>query len=69
MPSASPLEPGDRLVLKKGHPCGANDWEIVRLGMDVKLRCVNCGRYVTLPRSRLERRVRQRLPLHPPPQE
>jgi hypothetical protein len=63
------LQPGDRLELKKGHPCGANDWEVVRLGMDIKLRCVACGRYVTLPRSRLERRIRRRTPANPPPQE
>jgi hypothetical protein len=61
MPVSPPLQPGDRLELRKGHPCGTNDWEIVRLGMDIKLRCVGCGRYVTLPRSRLQRRVRRRL--------
>ena len=63
------LEPGDRLELKKGHPCGANDWEVIRLGMDIKLRCLSCGRYVTIPRSRLERRVRRRVPASPPEQE
>jgi hypothetical protein len=63
------LEPGDRLALKKGHPCGVNDWEVIRLGMDIKLRCLGCGRYVTIPRSRLERRVRRRTPAIPPEQE
>lgn len=59
MPGLTPLEPGQRVELKKPHPCGANDWEIIRLGMDIKLRCVNCGRYVTLPRAVCERRVRK----------
>lgn len=59
MSTSKPLQCGDRLQLKKGHPCGANDWEVVRLGMDIKLRCRGCDRYVTLPRSRLERRVRR----------
>ena len=63
------LEPGDRLGLKKGHPCGANDWEVMRLGMDIKLRCLGCGRYVTIPRSRLERRLRRRTPANPQGQE
>ena len=33
----------DRLVLKKGHPCGTNDWEVVKLGADIKLKCTGCG--------------------------
>jgi hypothetical protein len=53
------LEAGQLVELKKPHPCGTNQWEIVRLGMDIKLRCVQCGRYVTLPRPTFERRVRK----------
>jgi hypothetical protein len=45
--------------LKKPHPCGANAWEIMRLGMDVKLRCGGCGQIVRLPRKKFERRVRE----------
>lgn len=59
MPTERPLRVGDRLQLKKSHPCGTNDWEVIRLGMDIKLRCQGCGRYVVLPGSRLERRVRR----------
>ena len=59
MQGMTPLEPGQRVELKKPHACGANEWEIVRLGMDIKLRCVNCGRYVTLPRQQCERRVKK----------
>ena len=49
---------GDVVELKKPHPCGANAWEILRLGVDVKLRCGGCGHIVRIPRVRLERRVR-----------
>lgn len=58
----TPLEPGQHLELKKPHPCGTNRWEVMRLGMDIKLRCVQCGRYVVLPRPVLERRLRKILP-------
>ncbi|MCX7599785.1 MAG: DUF951 domain-containing protein [Armatimonadetes bacterium] len=50
---------GDVLELKKPHPCGANEWEITKLGMDVRLRCRRCGRCTMILRSRLERRIRR----------
>ncbi len=37
---------GDRIISKKSHACGANEWEIVRTGADVKLKCTKCGRAV-----------------------
>lgn len=52
------LREGLVVRLKKPHPCGTNAWEIMRLGMDVKLRCCGCGQIVRLPRKRMERRVR-----------
>jgi hypothetical protein len=56
------FELGDRLRLRKQHPCGNTDWEVVRLGADLGLRCEKCGRRVLLPRSEVERRVKQVLP-------
>ena len=53
---------GDRLRLRKPHPCGNFDWEVVRLGADIGLRCEKCGRRVLLPRSEVERRIKQVLP-------
>ena len=53
---------GDRLRLRKKHPCGSFDWEVVRLGADIGLRCEKCGRRVLLPRTEVERRVKQVLP-------
>jgi len=49
---------GQRVQMKKGHPCGANSWIIIRVGMDFRLKCDNCGRSVLLPRSRFMRRVK-----------
>lgn len=54
-----PLRLGDVVRLKKPHPCGEDRWEVLRVGADVRLRCLGCGRMVLLPRSRLERRVRE----------
>ncbi len=53
---------GDRLRLRKQHPCGNFDWEVVRLGADIGLRCEKCGRRVLLPRSEVARRTKQVLP-------
>ena len=53
-----PIKLGDVVTLKKGHPCGANEWEIVRLGMDIGLKCRGCERRVMLVRSEFDRRYR-----------
>ena len=53
------LELGDRLRLRKPHPCGSYDWLVVRLGADIGLRCEKCGRRVLLPRAEVERRTKQ----------
>ena len=47
------------VVMKKGHPCGANRWRIIRIGMDIRIKCENCGRSVLISRSRFERRVKK----------
>ena len=44
--------------LKKPHPCGGKDWEIVRVGEDIKLRCLTCGRFVNLTRDELKKQAR-----------
>jgi len=53
-----PFAVGDVLRLKKPHPCGGFDWSVVRLGADIGVKCVTCGRRVLLPRRDLERRVK-----------
>ena len=49
---------GDRLKMKKKHPCGSTEWQVLRIGADFKLRCLGCGREVMGPRSKFERNVR-----------
>lgn len=50
---------GDKVIMKKGHPCGANLWEIVRLGVDIKIKCLNCGRIVMIPRIEFHRKLKK----------
>jgi hypothetical protein len=53
-----PIEIGDIVRLKKQHPCGVNEWEVEKLGMDIGLKCSGCGRKVRLMRSQFDRRFR-----------
>ena len=50
---------GTIVEMKKGHPCGANNWEIVRLGADIKIKCTNCGRVVMIPRIEFNRKMKK----------
>jgi hypothetical protein len=49
---------GDVVSLKKQHPCGANEWKVFRVGVDIGLECTGCGRKVVMARSEFERRYR-----------
>ena len=49
---------GDRLTMKKKHPCGSDSFIVLRTGMDLRVRCEGCGREVMVPRSKLERNIR-----------
>ena len=50
---------GDIVSLKKTHPCGENKWEIMRTGVDFKLKCLGCERQIWIPRIEFEKRVRK----------
>ena len=52
------LRMGDILRLRKAHPCGGTDWEVVRLGADIGLQCRGCQRRVILERPVLRRRIK-----------
>lgn len=52
------LQVGDVVRLRKPHPCGNTDWEVVRVGADIGLRCLKCGRRVLLPRDKFRRRAK-----------
>ena len=53
---------GDVVRLKKKHPCGSDQWQVVRVGADIGIRCQKCHRRVLLARGVFERRVRAVLP-------
>ncbi len=53
---------GDVLELKKPHPCGSRQWQVLRVGMDFKLRCAGCGHELMLPRSKAEKAVKKIIP-------
>lgn len=53
------LRLGDIVKLKKPHPCGSSEWEILRVGMDIRLKCMGCGHLVMLPRKEVEKKIKQ----------
>ncbi len=50
---------GDVLKLRKKHPCGADTWTVMRVGMDFRLACTGCGHQIMLPRRQVEKNIRQ----------
>ncbi|HHX96498.1 MAG TPA: DUF951 domain-containing protein [Clostridia bacterium] len=52
---------GDFVILKKAHPCGSREWEIMRTGMDFRIKCRGCGRQVWLSRADFEKAVRKKV--------
>lgn len=50
---------GDIIEMKKPHPCGNKDFCVTRIGADFKIRCVGCGREMMLPRSKVEKNIKQ----------
>jgi hypothetical protein len=48
---------GDIVRMKKQHPCGSYNWEVVRMGADIKIKCLGCQRLVMLPRLQFEKRL------------
>lgn len=53
---------GDILELKKPHPCGERRFSVMRIGSDIRIICVGCGRDMTLPRIKLEKAIKK---IHP----
>lgn len=50
---------GSKVIMKKEHPCGANEWEVIRLGADIKIKCLNCGRAIMLPRIEFNKKIKK----------
>ena len=46
------------IKLKKQHPCGSFEWEVLRVGIDFRLKCMGCGHQIMLPRKQVEKSIR-----------
>ena len=49
---------GDKVRMRKPHPCGGYEWEVTRIGADIGMRCLTCERRVMLPRAKFAKRVK-----------
>ena len=56
------LQLHDVLELKKQHPCGSKRWEVLRIGMDIKLKCLGCGHEFMEPRRKVEKMIKRIVP-------
>ena len=56
------IQVGDVLQMKKTHPCGGREWLVLRVGMDIKLRCQGCGHEVMQPRRKVEKMIKRVIP-------
>lgn len=52
------FEVGEIVKLKKQHPCGSHEWEILRVGMDFRLKCLGCGHQIMVSRKLVEKNCR-----------
>lgn len=50
---------GTKVIMKKQHPCGANLWTIERIGVDIKIKCNNCGRTIMIPRIDFNKKLKK----------
>lgn len=50
---------GSIVVMKKQHPCGTNEWEVVRVGADIKIKCINCGRIIMIQRIEFNKKLKK----------
>ena len=53
------IQVGDVLKLKKPHPCGSKEWEVLRIGADFRLKCVGCGHQIMTPRKQVEKNMKE----------
>lgn len=50
---------GSIVVMKKEHPCGSNEWEVIRVGADIKIKCCQCGRSIMMPRIEFNKKLKK----------
>ena len=53
------IQVGDILKMKKKHPCGSSEWEVLRIGADFRLKCTGCGHQIMIARRQVEKNVRE----------
>ncbi len=56
------IQVGDTVRLKKQHPCGSREWEVLRIGADFRLKCKGCGHQIMIARVALEKNVKEIMP-------
>ncbi len=56
------IQVGDILKMKKQHPCGSREWEVLRIGADFRLKCAGCGHQIMIARRQAEKNVKQIIP-------
>ena len=52
------FEVGDRIIMKKPHPCGSKEWEVLRVGIDFRIRCCGCDHQIMVPRKLVEKNTK-----------
>ena len=50
---------GSVVIMKKPHPCGTNEWKIVRIGVDIKIKCVKCSRVILISRLDFNKKLKK----------
>ncbi len=55
----NPYKINDEVIMKKEHACGVNHWQITRVGLDIKLKCLNCNREVMMERLKFEKKLKK----------
>ncbi|MET3683838.1 hypothetical protein ABID56_001948 [Alkalibacillus flavidus] len=54
----------DYVEMKKEHPCGSNEWQIIRMGMDIRIKCQGCEHSVMIPRKKFNKSVKKVIKNH-----
>jgi hypothetical protein len=52
------IQPGDVVRLRKKHPCGSDEWQVIQTGADIRIKCLGCQRYILVDRFVLERKIK-----------
>ncbi len=53
------IQVGDILTMKKAHPCGSKEWEVLRIGADFRMKCMGCGHQIMIPRPKAEKGIKR----------